>query len=398
MSSSTSSSKNTYTRIILAITLGMGLSMLLLRGIMTLNDASADTILGRVAEAREALPRIVAEPDDLVMVYGSSMVRAGFAARRFDKQLQEQGITVKSFNFGFGGLNPLFQDYLSRRIGEAFQDNDRRLKLAVLEFNPFQTTRSRYNGARPAIDSFISILARPSELWKILLEDPTRGIRLFNIYYLRDSVSAQIATNHFGGGLRAERPRSTLPEDEEATARRNELVGHFGPALEEDYPDYDGEDWYYPWQGAGTLPEERSEETRSVYIDYYETLRTPRRLENDRMNRTECCDIIEMHFEEVLVESYIRMVQNFQQFSDHVEVVLLPRNTDWIQYPPEAVERLQAVLDRIQKETGVTIRDFQDLDEITPEMFSDTTHLARYTGDITFTQYLADFYAPQLAK
>lgn len=364
--------------------------------ILILNDASADTILSRVMEARAALPRIIAEQDDLVMVFGSSMTQAGFSARRFDQHLKENGITVKSFNFGFGGLNPLFQDYLSRRIRESFQEKDRRLKLALLEFNPFQTTTSRYNGAKPVIDSFISVLARPEELMEILYEDPTRGIRLLNIYYLRDSISAQITTNHFGGALRPDRPRSSIPEDEAAAARREELGEHFGKALEEDYPDYADEDWYYPWQGAGTIPEERSEETRAVYIEYFETLRTPRRLENDRMNRTSCCDITELHFEQVLVESYIRMVQNFQQFSDHVEVILLPKNSDWIQYPPEAVERLAAVLYQIESETGVTIRNFQDIDVITTDMYSDTTHLARYTGDVVFTRFLADEYGPRL--
>jgi hypothetical protein len=398
MSSSTSSSRSIYSRILLAITLGMGLSMVILRVMLMLNDVSADTILDRVMQARAALPRILAEEEDLVMVFGSSMTQAGFSARSFDKHLKEDGITVKSFNFGFGGLNPLFQDYLSRRIRESFQQQDRRLKLALLEFNPFQTTTSRYDGAKPAIDSFISMLARPEELLDILYDDPTRGIRLLNIYYLRDGVSAQLITNHFGDDLRPDGPRSTIPEDEAATARQEELGEKLTRALEEDYPDYTGEDWYYRWQGSGTIPEERSEETRETYHEFYKTLRTPRRMENDRMNRTACCDITELHFEDTLVESYIRVVQNFQQFSDHVEVILLPRNSDWIQYPLEAVERLEAVLSRIEKETGVTIRNFQEIDVITPQMYSDTTHLARYSGDEVFTRFLADKYRPQLGQ
>jgi hypothetical protein len=34
---------------------------------------------------------------------------------------------------------------------------------------------------------------------------------------------------------------------------------------------------------------------------------------------------------------------------------------------------------------------------ITPEMFSDTTHLARYQGDVPFTRFLAERYSPVLA-
>jgi hypothetical protein len=376
----------------------MSAALAIVRFIGYLNDASAATILGRVIEARAALPRIVEEDKDLVMVFGSSMVQAGFSARQFDRQTAERGATAKSFNFGFGGLNPLFQDYLSRRIGEAFDDGDRRLKLAVLEFNPFQTTTSRYNGAVPVIDSFVTMLATPEEMWEILLDDPTRGILLLNIHYLRGGISAQMATNFFARPLRAPRPRSDLPEDEEAAERRQQLGEQLTAQFEKDYPDYSGENWHYGWQGAGTIPEERSAETHELFRQYYQSLRTPRRLDNDRIQRSTCCDIIEMHFEPVLVEAYIRIIKNFQQFSDRVEVIMLPRNTAWIQYPPEARARLQTVLDRIEKETGVKVQDFQTLDMITPEMFSDTTHLSRYAGDVAFTGFLVERYSEYLRQ
>ena len=103
-------------------------------------DASADTIMGRVMESRRQLPIITEIEEPVVMVFGSSMVQAGFSPRQFDKEMAERDRQVKSFNFGFGGLNPFFQDFLSRRIQEEFAANDKRLALAVIEFNPFQTT------------------------------------------------------------------------------------------------------------------------------------------------------------------------------------------------------------------------------------------------------------------
>ena len=68
----------------------------------------------------------------------------------------------------------------------------------------------------------------------------------------------------------------------------------------------------------------------------------------------------------------------------------------WIQYSPEARARLDAVVGRIRRETGVNFRDYQEIDGITPEMFGDTTHLARYQGDVPFTRFLAERYAPEL--
>ena len=405
MSSSTSSSeaayappsRAVYVKILLAITVGMAVAMAIIRLFTFLNDVSGDTILGRVLEARAALPQILAEEKDLVMFYGSSMVQAGFSARQFDRQMAERGVEVKAFNFGFGGLNPYFQDYLARRIREAFEAGDRRLELAMLEFNPFQTTTARWQGALPVVDSFVVMLASPNELWEITRREPARGIRMLNIHYLRDDISAEMITWHFGGSLRPPRPRSNLPEDEEISKRLDELGPEFGKRLEEDYPDYADEDWYYPWQGAGTIPEERSESTREVYREYYELLRNQRFLENDELNRITCCDIEELHFKETLIAAYIRIVQTFQQFSDRVEVILLPRNTAWIEYSQEAAERLQGVLDRIRDETGVVIKDWQVTDRITPEMFSDTTHLSRYAGDVEFTEMLVEEYAPLLA-
>jgi len=83
-------------------------------------------------------------------------------------------------------------------------------------------------------------------------------------------------------------------------------------------------------------------------------------------------------------------VKNFQGFSKHVEVILLPRNRDWIEYSPQGKQRLANVIARIERETGIKVRNYQDAPEITPDMFTDTTHLGRYTGDIPFTRLLAD--------
>ena len=76
----------------------------------------------------------------------------------------------------------------------------------------------------------------------------------------------------------------------------------------------------------------------------------------------------------------------------------MPRNHDWIKRPPEAQERLRLMLERIREETGVTINNFEDSPRITPEMFSDTTHLARYSGDVAFTSLLVERTAALLAK
>ena len=394
---STANIRKTNLKIFLVMMAGMFMALVLIRIFFFTMNASKGTFLGRVTEAREYLPQIAQEEEDIVMVFGSSMVDAGFSARQFDREVKELGVdNIKSYNFGFGGLNPYFQDYLSRRIGEELGKQDKQLKLAVIEFNPFQTTKARWNGAIPIIDSFTTLLASPAELWEITKEDPARGVLMAEIYYLRDGVSAQMATSFFGRPFRGDRERSETPVNEELQKQLEEVGSKLGEAFRTEYPDFDGCDWCIDWQGAGTIPEERSEETLALFVPYYESLRSQRRMENDRFNRIFCCDIEGLDFEETLVEAFIRVVNNFQGFSEQVEVILLPRNTEWIKYSDEAQQRLDAVLERIARETGVSIRNYQLEPRFTPEMFSDTTHFARYSGDVEFTTMLVEEFVDQL--
>ena len=396
MSSSTSSSRRIYLRIFLVVVLGMAAALGVVRAYALSVGASGSIFLGRVMQARAALPQILEEEEDLVIFYGSSMTQAGFSARVFDQELTQRGARVKSFNFGFGGLNPFFQDLLARRIREAFESEGRQLELALIEFNPFQTTKTRFQRAESAIDAYTGVLASPEEVRQILFEDPARGVRILNIHYLRDDISAEMATFFFSDFLRPPVPESDLEEDEAQQERLQEIGNQLNEKFNEEYPDWDGSQWSYDWQGAGTIPSERSEETLALFRDYYPLMRNEKRMTDDLLWRQYSADILNLDFEEDLVAAFIRLVGEFQQFSNHVEVVMLPRNTKWVQYSPEARARLDAVVARIQKETGVSFRDDQDLEEITPEMFSDTTHLARYHGDVPFTLLLADRYAPRL--
>ncbi|MEP1741287.1 MAG: hypothetical protein ABJI60_07685 [Kangiellaceae bacterium] len=49
-----------------------------------------------------------------------------------------------------------------------------------------------------------------------------------------------------------------------------------------------------------------------------------------------------------------------------------------------------------EQPAGITIRDHQDLDIINPTMFSNTPHLARYRGDVPYTNCLVEQYANDL--
>lgn len=407
MSSSTSSSdsrniaRGLFFRIWTSILVGMGIALLAVRLFAAANGAGSQSLLGRVLQAQDAMPQIAAQAGDLVMFFGSSMVQAGFSPREFDQFVAEAGGSSTSFNFGFGGLNPLFQDYVSRRIVERLDAHDRRLKLAIIEFNPFQTTRARRQLSAALEESYVAMLASPGELIDIALDDPETGIRMLEIRYLRDGISAEMITTFFWGEP-FQVPRGNadpnLEEEEGVAERLEEVIGVLNEKFEEEYPDFDGSDWYYPWRGGGTIRAERSAETLEVVEEYYELTQTDYQMAIDRLSRIETADIENLDFDPELVAAFIRLVQNFQQIADHVEVVLMPKNTDWIKNPPEALQRQADVLARIRRETGVPVRDWQVIEPVSNNMFSDTTHLNRYHGAVEFTRFMAEQYADLLGN
>ena len=173
-------------------------------------------------------------------------------------------------------------------------------------------------------------------------------------------------------------------------------VAELNARFEKEYPGYVPSQFSVEWQGAGTVPWERPQETVDMFPEYYGLISNERALHNDLLNRIATADILDLEFEELLIERFIVLVGHFKTISEEVEVVLLPRNTDWIEYTPEVEARLKALLDRIERETGVPVRNHQELDGFGPEMFSDTTHLARYLGDIPWTEYLVSQYCERL--
>jgi hypothetical protein len=388
--------KRVYIKITLAIFFGMFAAMGLVRILLDANGANREGVLGRVLQAQEAIPQIINESNDLVMFYGSSMTRAGFSPRKFDRDLKILGKDISSFNFGFGGLNPYYQDLLSRRIAEQFIDKNRQLKLALIEFNPFQTTTTRWSRAQFTVDSFITMLSNDEELWQILKEDLSRGIHLFNIKYVRNHVSAEMVTSYYSRELFPPQHGQQFKDNEETVAARRSLGKQLTASFKKEYPDYQGEDWYYPWQGAGTIPEERSAETLAIFDDYYAATQTDAQMKNDRLSRIRSADIEELHFEPLLVESFIGIIKNFQRFSNNVEVVMLPKNSRYIHYTPEAKVRLAQAIFQIEQATGVKIKNHQDIKEVTADMYRDTTHLSRYRGDIAYTDFLVKEYEKQL--
>ncbi len=360
--------------------------------------ASNVPINDRVLGMMNYMPSLIEERTESkkVMVFGTSMVQAGFEPTQFDEYFANRNLDITSYNYGVGNLNPEFQQYVIRHIRREMEAAGAKLDLALLEFNPFQTTKARDVIGAFTRDQNEAILLSIDDLWDITLDDPDRGTRLFNIRFLREGLSAELITSAIlldGGGA----PPQSSPERTEALNARREKREELLATFPEGYSPF-SDAWEPALRGGRVRKDELSEESLEALYAYAESFNHPALMEPDLQRRIRQGDILGLDFEERLVQAFINMVNDLNAVSDQMEVVLLPRNTDWVVYTPEVQAKLDNLMARVTEETGVPVRDMQDHPEMTPEMFVDTTHLSFASGIDTYTRVLAETYESMLAN
>ncbi len=362
-------------------------------------EGAGARIYDRVLQQLDYLPMLVAEHPEKkkVIVFGSSMVQAGFDPLLFDELMEDKNNDVVSYNYGIGNMNPEFQDLISRRIKEQFISQDKKLDLAIIEFNPFQTTSVRRISTKAIDEQNIAVLSNNKELWQHTLQDPTMGIRLFTIRYLRRGVSAELFTAIPSMINSDDSPVLQTAEYKEERQKRSELEDLFYSSFAKDVPNRENLGWDPATRGARLNKTHLSDQSLVHLDNLMHSFRYRGFMEADLVRRINTSDILELGFDDALIESFINIVENFQAFSDHVEVVMLPRNTDWVQYSPEVQARLDNLFNNIGTRTGASLRNFQTHPAITPEHFRDTTHLSSYDGVDIFTKILADEYGDLLS-
>jgi hypothetical protein len=365
--------------------------VLLYSGIMGLIVKQTGLGVGRINQAREHLAHIAHNPSSkkIVIVYGSSLVHAGFSPDTFDSEMGNRGIDSVSYNFGFDGLNPEFQHLFAKRVKEEFQRSGRQIDVVLIEFNPFQTTLARKDHDRSMSDQWYASFCSPAELWDITLKNPQRGTRLFGIRYLRNGVSSELVTSALRLALKLHDP--TLPSDDyaEVLTQRRRLKRQLELRLKKDLGELYGHQWNTTFRGARMSRKYLSKDTIDLHQQLMNSLRHPVRLEQDLRRRIKFCDIVKLVFDGLQIDEFIDLVRTFQSVSRQVEVILLPQNDEWIQNPPETKRRLNQVLSRIRTETRAIVKNYQAVPEIDATHFSDTTHLTPIFGSELFSRILA---------
>ena len=403
MSSSTSNSKRMalYTMLMAAVTLlpAMGLVNWLTRSA----EANAGDIFGiqRIRSVTESLDYMASKEGDTVLFVGSSLVKDGFSPRIFDAMVEQvSGKEVTSFNVGMGNMKPTYQKLLVQRMAETYRAHQRRAGLTLLEFNPFLVTNAREQFRPFMTEQVQAVLMSPQQVREVFWEDPERFARLLSIKYLRHGVSAEAIT----GGLRflvgqaqaqapmvAELTEDQLNHIQQLAQYRSRLNDY----IRQEHPDTRKSHVWNPVTQGGLIDMmDLSPQAQELSAKISQQMRHHKALEMDLQNRIQCCDIENLFFNDKLVRQFLDTVATAKQFSERVEIVLMPCNRQWVQLSEQGQARLQAMLGHLQQQTGVNIRNYQTHQSFDSSDFYDVTHLSMDKGRPLFSSVLARDLAP----
>jgi hypothetical protein len=386
---------------IAARTFGVGLVLLLAalglaRGFIALVERSSPPETrahltegsGRLVDFLQALPDI-ARREDAVLVFGSSLIQHGFSPLMFEYVL---GVPATAYNLGFPGVDPELQALLARRTAEAFERQGHKARLSLVEFTPFQATLARGQAQSFREHSAVkkALLADPLVLVRVAQRSPEEASHLGALWAMGGTsplaVTSLLEHRLFEGPVP---PWWPVPAEPEPDAERKAWVAriHAGRAASErrQVPEWDpvrrGEvRWLY-------------HETLEAYMAWARLRSAPEVLEPERQWRVETSDLLELHFDEQQVRSFIEAVRALASVSQETLVVLAPRNPAWNQPTAEGRARLAAVLALIERETGAPVLDLAESPGFGPEDFIDVTHLNESSGRPKLSQRLAEAVA-----
>lgn len=406
MTLSTSSSSRHALLIILIALCVLGTSVLAVNAFTRMVEKNAGDVFGiqRIRSVVDSMDYIARQPGKTVLVFGSSLVNEGFSPRYFDRQAEALvNADVNSFNLGMGNMKPGYQLLLARRLREAHQRSGQQAEVSVIELTPFLLTRKR-NAFRPFMTEQVTAVAMSDEeLLDLVLDDPERFARLACIRYLRDGISAEAITGglrYVLGAAQAQAPMlEKLSADQlDHLKELRRLQGELRQHIVRDQPlTHKSIVWNPATQGGLIDMMDLSADGQDAVRRLTQKMQHPSTLQRDAEGRVDCCDIVDLEFDPDMVEEFIAIVEEFKQFSRHVEVVLLPSNHSLIAPSADALARQQKVLDTIAERTGVPQTDFQTHPAFTPDMFYDATHLSMDKGKILFSEMLATSLRDTLA-
>lgn len=330
----------------------------------------------RLVLATRRLPDIAR--DGTAVVFGTSPMQWGFSPAIFDRTMARSGTPTLTYNLGNFGIGPDLMSIMARRLGAALRAENRRLRLAVLEFTPWNATAARRN------DFFINAMAAAQ---RARLVDAAGLLDLAR--HDLDQASEVLALEAWGDIP----PEAAViiynrvvlqPITHLGTDRRSRLIRDAGKRAR---VNSQGEAWNLRRRGEVVLRDPAKPADYDAWLALHQQ---PEFMVEDLAWRVNSADIHGLHFDDGFIDEYIALARILKTYADTVVVVVAPCHPDARPEDAHARARLDAVLARIAGEADVPVVDLYESPAFLRHDFMDNTHVSDSTGKEKLSRMLAE--------
>lgn len=348
----------------------------------------------RIRGLQAALPDIARRDENAAFFIGPSVVWYGFSPNRFDARMREHAIDLRSYNAGINGNLPDLDALTVRRIGDAYDQAGRRVRLTMIAFGAWafsnwfsavSPTRNRSKLIKSAA------LLTDGEVASQFLREPHFGSQIVGVRLLGglgapDSIGL-LGERWFGGPVNgAVSPTwwfgaASPPPDPFEQAVRDTRRG-WGPQLGR---------WN---QGAsGEFFQDQGDSEAYARLASFTAQPSQKRIRwyDDKIRGD--MDVIPELF-----ARFLDGVRLAKRFSDAVAVVIMPTNPVAGRLNAAGRRRFEELKAEIVRQTGVTVIDLFEPPELTMADYIDISHLNERSGKPRFSALLADRIANLLAN
>ena len=336
----------------------------------------------RLLVATRKLPDIAR--DGTAVVFGTSPMQWGFSPAIFDRTLAQGAVTMRTYNLGNFGIGPDLMSIMARRLGGELEGQNRRLRLAVLEFTPWNATAARRN------DFFINAMASAQRA-RLVNAPALLGIARHSL-----DQASEVLTLKAWGDLPPEAAviiynRMVLqPITNLGTDRRSRLIRDAGKRAR---VNSQGEAWNFRRRGEVVLRDPAKPQDYDAWLELHQQ---PAFMVEDLAWRVNSADIHGLHFDDDFIDDYIELARILETYADLVVVVVAPCHPDARPEDAAARARLAAVLKRIETEAHVPVVDLYESPAFVRYDFMDNTHVNDSTGKEKLSRILAERILPLL--
>jgi hypothetical protein len=349
--------------------------------------------VNRIREFTAALPEIAERTENAAFFVGGSVVSYGFSPKVFDARMREHAIDLRSYNVGVNGNVPEVDALTVRRIGDAYNHVNRRVRVMMIAFGAWAFA-DWFTGLNPSRNRSRLVknaaLLTETEIASLFLHEPhyaseLLGVRILGGFGAPDSIGL-LGERMFGGPVNGAvspswwfgaDPPTPEPYDQAVRdARRGWSLqfGHWNDSVRGEFFQDRGDDEAYARLASFAV--KPSEERIKWYDD---------QLKGDMKVRPE------------LFALFLESVRLAQGFSDAVVVVVIPSNPVAGRLNAEGRRHFEEIKAEMRR-TGASVLDLFEPPELTMADYLDISHLNEQTGKPIFSALLADRVADVLAR